>query len=472
MSLMNRKMKNGLLRKGVVLALFFVLAAAQTVLADDSDKFVTGTKVNGVGIGGLTVEEAKAQIESFYSAQYNLTITEKGGKTEKIKGSDIGYQTSAPSELQSILDAQNVSGRISGPEVDNSHILSMNAVFDENALNGAIQALSSVSGTDIITTVDAHISAYQEGQPFTIIPEVYGNDLDMEKTVFFIREAVKNGLSELNLETYGCYRTVTVTKDDAALTVLCDNMNKCKDMVITYRFGDQTVELKGDTITSWITGSTADGLIDVNHDMAAGYVNALADQFDTAGKERVFHTTSGKDVNLTGPYGWQIDRAQETAALIAVIRTAQGQEREPLYTKKAQDRTNDWGNTYVEIDMTGQHVYMYQEGALVWDAPCVTGNVSKNYTTPEGIYSLTYKEKDRILRGAKKADGSYEYESHVNYWMPFNGGIGLHDADWRSKFGGTIYQYSGSHGCINLPPAKASALYDLVYTGMPVICYN
>ena len=132
----------------------------------------------------------------------------------------------------------------------------------------------------------------------------------------------------------------------------------------------------------------------------------------------------------------------------------------------------DWGNTYVEIDLGGQHVYMIKDGAIVWDAPCVTGNVSKNYTTPEGIYSLTYKQTDRILRGAKQADGTYEYESHVDYWMPFNGGIGLHDADWRSKFGGTIYQYGGSHGCINLPPAKAKILYDLVYAGIPVICYN
>ena len=72
---------------------------------------------------------------------------------------------------------------------------------------------------------------------------------------------------------------------------------------------------------------------------------------------------------------------------------------------------------------------MYENGALTWDAPCVTGNVSKNYTTPEGIYSLTYKQTDRVLRGTKQADGTYEYESHVDYWMPFNGGIGFHEVN-------------------------------------------
>ena len=156
-----------------------------------------------------------------------------------------------------------------------------------------------------------------------------------------------------------------------------------------------------------------------------------------------------------------------------MIRTGQTQSREPQYAQTAVDHSaQEWGTTYVEVDLTGQHVYMTKDGSVVWDAPCVTGNVSKNYTTPAGLYSLTYKERDRVLRGAKKADGTYEYESPVSYWMPFNGGIGFHDATWRSKFGGTIYQNSGSHGCVNLPPEKAKLLYDLVYKGIPVICYQ
>ena len=202
----------------------------------------------------------------------------------------------------------------------------------------------------------------------------------------------------------------------------------------------------------------------------------LAGKYDTAGTARTFHTAGGRDVEITGPYGWKLDVAGEVAAHTQLIQAGLGegeQDREPVYAATAASRSlPDWGNTYVEIDLTGQHVYMFQEGNLVWEAPCVTGNIAKNYNTPAGIYSLTYKEMDRILRGAKKADGTYEYESHVDYWMPFNGGIGLHDANWRSKFGGTIYQTSGSHGCINLPPAKAKELYGLVYKGMPVLCYE
>ena len=54
----------------------------------------------------------------------------------------------------------------------------------------------------------------------------------------------------------------------------------------------------------------------------------------------------------------------------------------------------------------------------------------------------------------------------MNYWMPFLGNAyGLHDASWRSRFGGSIYSYAGSHGCINLPREKAAELFDLVNVG-------
>ncbi len=95
----------------------------------------------------------------------------------------------------------------------------------------------------------------------------------------------------------------------------------------------------------------------------------------------------------------------------------------------------------------------------------MSGNVSRGHTTPAGLYSLTYKQRDAVLKG----EG---YASPVKYWMPFNGGIGFHDASWRSSFGGSIYKTGGSHGCVNMPYAAAKELYENVYAGMPVICYN
>lgn len=459
------------LRTGLM-ALAMIALLPFTVLADETDTFVSGTKVNGLSISGMSVDAARAYMEGFYASSYKLTVRTKGGRQEVIQGSDIGYQASFTDGLQAILDAQNAGGRVSGPEVDNTHRIAMTSSYDSSTLDDRIQALSCISGGNITITADAYISGYQEGQPFTIIPEVYGNSVDTVKTTEVIHQAVLTGVQEIDLEEAGCYVGVQVTKDTPALIDLCNVMNQCREMKITYVFGQETVDLDGSVISTWLTG-TENGQIGVDRGAAEAFVQSLKDRFDTAGTTRTFQSASGREAQVTGSYGYCIDMAAETEALMGMIRTGQTQSREPQYASAGATRVGyDWGATYVEVDLTGQHVYMIKDGTVVWEAPCVTGNVSKGYTTPAGLFTLTYKERDRVLRGKKLENGEYEYESPVKYWMPFNGGIGLHDANWRSKFGGSIYQSSGSHGCINLPPAKVPELYELVYKGIPIICYN
>ena len=87
------------------------------------------------------------------------------------------------------------------------------------------------------------------------------------------------------------------------------------------------------------------------------------------------------------------------------------------------------------------------------------------------MFLISIKSIDKIMYMWYNNISFNEYETKVTYWMPFNGGIGLHDANWRSSFGGNIYQTNGSHGCINLPTAAAKEIYDRVYDGIPIICY-
>ena len=78
---------------------------------------------------------------------------------------------------------------------------------------------------------------------------------------------------------------------------------------------------------------------------------------------------------------------------------------------------------------------------------------------------MTYTEKNATLRGEN-------YETPVTYWMPFAGNVGMHDATWRSSFGGSIYKYSGSHGCINLPLDAAKVIFENVKKNYPVLVYE
>ena len=137
---------------------------------------------------------------------------------------------------------------------------------------------------------------------------------------------------------------------------------------------------------------------------------------------------------------------------------------------EASARVNPYGVSCVEVDLTNQMVYAYIGSDCVLTSQCVTGRVINGHATPAGNYRIYNKERNRTLRGTNE-DGS-KYASFVSFWMPFNGGIGLHDATWRTNFNADVYYNYGSHGCINMPYANAEALYNIVYVGMPVYVHN
>ena len=243
-------------------------------------------------------------------------------------------------------------------------------------------------------------------------------------------------------------------------------------MSVTYQLpNNQTEVLDGLTIASWVNGSQ--GLtVSVDAAKVAAYVQGLRNKYDTPAGTQTWQSADGTAKSIKTNYGWHIDQAKETEALIANIQSLQSVTREPVYASRAvQTEMPQWGKTFVEIDISSQHVYFYQDGNCVWDSKCVTGTATDpDRATPTGVFALKYKQRDRVLRGRiNPQTGKPSYETPVAYWMPFNGNIGLHDANWRSSFGGNIYQKSGSHGCINLPPKNAKTLYELITPGTVIV---
>ena len=243
-------------------------------------------------------------------------------------------------------------------------------------------------------------------------------------------------------------------------------------MSVTYQLpNNQTEVLDGLTIATWVNGSQ--GLtVSVDAAKVADYVQGLRNKYDTPAGTQTWQSADGTTKSIKTNYGWHIDQAKETEALIANIQSLQSVTREPVYASRAvQTEMPQWGKTFVEIDLSSQHVYYYQDGNCVWDSKCVTGTATDpDRATPTGVFALKYKQRDRVLRGRiNPQTGKPSYESPVAYWMPFNGNIGLHDANWRSSFGGNIYLKSGSHGCINLPPKNAKTLYELITPGTVIV---
>ena len=234
---------------------------------------------------------------------------------------------------------------------------------------------------------------------------------------------------------------------------------------ITCQWGEQEVFLDGKTISEWIVFRD-DYMPTLNKDAIAEFVSEMASQTDTYGKNREFVTTLGVTVQLrNGGYGWKTNKPETTDLIAKAITEGTTSVIEPVYLESAYAKgKSDIGDSFVEIDLSNQHLYLYSKGELVLESDFVSGNVSANNTTPGGLFGLTYKTKNAVLRGPG-------YATPVSYWMPFNGNIGMHDATWRRSFGGNIFLTGGSHGCVNLPKSNAATIYEYVEKNFPVICY-
>lgn len=253
----------------------------------------------------------------------------------------------------------------------------------------------------------------------------------------------------------------------AAVEHVLQRISKYCSARVEYQFGNDTEILDGSTIIKWIRYDSATDTVYLEEEEIVSYVAGLAEKYDTYQKPREFQTSSGDRVTVTGgSYGWLLDQEKEIRILEHIIRSGANRKRIPSFAQTAADWSHsDLGDTYVEIDLSKQHMWLYVDGVQEISTACVSGTYTDSgRKTPQGTYTIYSMASPAVLKGP-------DWNSPVSYWMPFNGGIGLHDATWRSSFGGDIFLYSGSHGCINLPLDAARTLYRYAYTGMPVICY-
>ena len=236
---------------------------------------------------------------------------------------------------------------------------------------------------------------------------------------------------------------------------------------ITYDFGDRKEVVNAPLIADWIV-TRADGEYVIDEVAVTDYVESLAAKYDTFGLTREFYTSLGTTVTLNGgDYGWCMDQDATVVALLNALADGYQGTMEPeyLYTAKSRD-TNDIGDTYVEICISQQRMWCYQYGTCIVDTPVVTGNPNKGNATPSGgVWAIDAMKQNAILVG----EG---YQSPVDFWMPFNGDVGIHDMQTRAYFGGTIYLTNGSHGCVNTPYEQAQTIFNTVSVGTPVIVYE
>lgn len=451
-------------------------AAGYLYYTDEGEQYRTvffpNTVVNGIDVSQKTVEEVQNLVASRME-EYILTIVGRGGVEEKITGEEVGLHYVFDGSLEQYLASQDPMDWWNHRDTATEYQISTMIQADDEMLQDRIEKLVFLDDAQAVEPVDAYLSDYIEGEGYKVIPEEEGTVLNKVRVKKAVEDAVHNLDTILVLEDLDVYKEPGITSDDAVLNEKANKLNSYLDVTVTYQFGDNQEVLDKDTIRGWIS-MAEDGSIVLDNEQVTAYVKGLAEKYDTLGKPKTLKTTGGETVTITGgSLGWKINQKEEAAELCALIETGESQTREPVYSSTAKSHgTNDYGDTYVELNLTDQHMYYYKNGEMVLESDFVSGSHAKNHDTPTGAYFINYKQKDRVLRGERRPDGSYEYESPVSFWMPFNGGIGLHDASWRGTFGGKIYLTNGSHGCVNLPVSVAKSLYEIISTGDPVLVYT
>ena len=209
---------------------------------------------------------------------------------------------------------------------------------------------------------------------------------------------------------------------------------------------------------------------DLNTRIIHELVEQWSNKYNTYKTKRTFLTSTGDTIQVGGSdkdtFGYMLD-IEETSETLTNAGYGEVKDIKASWQIKGKVRrkNSDIGNTYVEVSIPAQHLWYYKDGEVALETDVVTGGPASGGTTT-GVFMVLYKESPAVLKGD-------DYETHVQYWMPVTyTGTGFHDASWRGSFGGNIYTYNGSHGCVNMPANKAKELYDMIETNTPAIIYE
>lgn len=458
----------------VVLVLLIVYLAGMLYY---NDKFLNGTMVNGSDVGGMTLQKANDQLSKKVNGQ-SLKLIFNDGQSEVLQSAQLGVSYNKDNSLNQLMKNQNKWAWFIGFFKNEKNTLTdLIQISDENLTNG-IASMEHAKEENQIAPTDAYIQ-YKDGS-FSIIEETLGSKFNIEELVKNIKVALSEGKQQLDVTKANGYVKPQVYKDDQDLNNQLKAANEYCLSAITYTTPKgKEIALDGSTLITWLSKQD-DGSYtkdeSVFKEKLTAFVKELASQYNSIGATRTFTGKDGQSHTVSGgTYGFRVSTDSEVSALLKMINENKSENnRIPEHTGQLPSGENGGlGTTYLEINITKQHLWFVKDGSVVLESDFVSGKESDpTRLTPSGTYYIYNKERNRVLRGTKQPNGKYEYESPVSYWMPFNKGIGLHDASWRSKFGRDIYINSGSHGCINLPTGFAGSLYSQIYVNLPVVVYR
>lgn len=424
-------------------------------------RFRIGTFINGIYCTGKSTEQVNGELSAGYGAE-TLILRDAEDREYEIALSSVGFKVDYTGQLETLLAEQGgvwfeTAKQQFSPKIN----------FDENALEQKILEC----GIAEANRKEQKVIIYRDRDQGYCLYDGMQKVFDPKKVL----EAAKRALeSEIFfVDAAGCYADLPYTREMEETLRLWEKIDRFQNCGIVYDMGDAAILLDPQILSGFIlVGEDGQFLLDEKGELMLSesgireFIDRLCGTYDTVGKSRVFHATRGENVTVEGgTYGSILDGEAEFAYLKEALTEGRSEVHMPAYLQCGYARgAEDIGDTYIEVDMTEQKLYYYEAGELLLETDIVTGNIGRKWGTPSGVNYVYAMQKNRILRGR-------DYASHVKFWVPVKGNIGIHDASWRKEFGGEIYKKSGSHGCINVPPDRMEELFSYLEIGVPVVMF-
>lgn len=457
----------------LLVTLVVILAAAGILYGTGvlaAPVFPIGTKVSGVSVSEQSAKEAGETLQQA-AEDYKLTVR-FAQNTRTFSAEELGLTVDEDALKRLVKVMQQGQNAASAAE-------DAQTVFTcETDLKEEMQNLPERTAHADKATQDAVLTYDKKAGKYVIQEEQVGGTIDTQALAEAVQTAAEQLQPELDAVGAGLYGGETVRRsDDEKLNQALEQANQMLKTDVTYTFEVERKNVYGEeqlnksAIQKWLTVSEDGKRVQIDEDKVEDYVNEVARIYSVKEPTTAqFVTASGDHVEVEAPI---TDESVDTQALKkdilnAIQEGATGQRKAPYrQTRTGEQGTTDLGGTYVEVDLDKQHLYLYVNGKKKAEGDICSGSVADGCATPAGLYTIKTKDYDRYLVGVG-------YRDWVHYFMPFNGGIGLHDSTWREadEYGGDVYLESGSHGCINMPLELVKTVDEYIDVGDYVILYG
>lgn len=437
-----------------------------------STRFLPNTTINGEDVSLKTVDEV-ARAASTSLDDYAGTIS-GDGISINVTAADIdlsydgeAYAKTAISQLNQWEWPLLVTG---------THTLSSTAStkLDEDKLTELFNQAIAANTPATRLSPSQQITYDSAQKKFVFAKENVAEQIDASAATTKVAADIVDGQTDIEI---GDDCLLDSSSAQAAIT----KANAYVSSTLTLTLGGQNAyAIDADQIAQWVIVND-DYSVTLDNDAIDAYCHGtLSTALDTVGKARTFTNPRGETVTVAanGTYGWSINGSEDATQIEAALEGGTPATVDlSTYMSAVSVSSNggqDWGTRYVEVSISQQHAWFYDsDGSLIWEADVVTGLSNGVRDTPQGVWYILNKKAPATLTGPVQADtGQPEWTSQVDFWMGVTpSGCGFHNAPWRSSFGGTIYTYNGSHGCINLSYDNAQALYNLIAVGDVVVIH-